>query len=90
MISSANNEDLPQRVIVKVPAEIWTCEVSASYNPNAESEAMVIESIVSEGSLERWSKAHNGSNTRRPRDLRPNVSLRYRRSSSKRSNLRSH
>ena len=61
MISSADNEDLPQRVIVKVPAEIWTCEVSASYNPNAESEAMVIESIVSEGSLERWSKAHNGS-----------------------------
>ncbi len=61
MISSADNEDLPPRVIVKVPAEIWTCEVSASYNPNAESEAMVIESIVSAGSLERWSKAYNGS-----------------------------
>ncbi|MDE0730650.1 MAG: phospholipase D-like domain-containing protein, partial [Longimicrobiales bacterium] len=61
MISSSDNEDLPQRVIVKVPAEIWTCEVSTSYNPNVESEAMVIESIVSAGSLERWSKAHNGS-----------------------------
>ena len=61
MISSADNDDLPQRVIVKVPAEIWTCEVLTSYNPNAESEAMVIESIISAGSLERWSKAHNGS-----------------------------
>ena len=61
MISSPDNEDLPQKVIVKVPAEIWICEVSTSYNPNAESEAMVIESIVSAGSLERWSKAHNGS-----------------------------
>ena len=61
MISSPDNEDLPQRVIVKVPVELWTCEVSTSHNPNAESEAMVIESIVSAGSLERWSKAHNGS-----------------------------
>lgn len=58
---SPDNEDLPQRVIVKVPVELWTCEVSTSHNPNAESEAMVIESIVSAGSLERWSKAHNGS-----------------------------
>ena len=61
MISSPDNEDLPQGVIVKVPVELWTCEVSTSHNPNAESEAMVIESIVSAGSLERWSKAHNGS-----------------------------
>ena len=61
MISSPDNEDLPQKVIVKVPSEIWICEVSTSYNPNAESEGMVIESIVSAGSLERWSKAHNGS-----------------------------
>ncbi len=50
MISSPDNEDLPQRVIVKVPVELWTCEVSTSHNPNAESEAMVIESIVSAGS----------------------------------------
>ena len=61
MISKDDVDSAPQEIAVTVPVEVWTCEVSASFNPNAESEAMVVESAVSAGSLGVWSKAYRES-----------------------------
>ena len=61
MISRDDGDSAPQEIAVTVPVEVWACEVSASFNPNAESEAMVVESAVSAGSLGVWSKAYKES-----------------------------
>ena len=61
MISRDDGDSAPHEIAVTVPVEVWTCEVSASFNPNAESEAMVVESAISAGSLGVWSKAYRES-----------------------------